>query len=75
MRWRRRRWLPPSARGARAPSCSRRSRAEAEAAAHKERVERAADKEAALLKRIDELENGPGCASELRERALAAQQG
>ena len=43
-------------------------RAEAEAAASKERVERAAEKEAGLLKKIEELESGPGCAKELREK-------
>ena len=48
-------------------------RAEAEARMHKERVELSATKEAALLKRIDELENGPGCARELREKLEAAE--
>lgn len=36
-------------------------------AALEERIARSADKERALLARIDDLENGPGCARELRE--------
>jgi hypothetical protein len=48
-------------------------RAEAEAAVHRERVQLSSAKEAALLKRIDELENGPGCAKELREKLEEAE--
>lgn len=37
-------------------------------AEHTEVIQRAHEKEAALLRRIDELENGPGCARELKEQ-------
>ena len=49
------------------------TRMEQEIAALKDRVSMGADKERALLSRLDEVENGPGCARELREKLAAAE--